>query len=93
MKLFKNKKYIKQLGQDTKLSLDNYNFYILKAWNALFDLLKKKKIEFQNLKKERENKLINLAENSETKQTKNLNITNKNHTSHHKNIHKSKTKK
>ena len=93
LKLFKDKKYIKQLGQDAKLSLDNYNLYIFKAWNALFESLKKKEVEFQNLRNDIENKLINLVENSETKQTKNLNITTKKHTNHHKIIHKSKTKK
>ena len=93
LKLFKDKKYITQLGQYAKLSLDNYNLYLLKAWISLFKSLKQKEIEFQNLRNDIENKLINFVENSETKQTKNLNITTKNHTSHLKIHHKSIKKK
>jgi len=89
LKLFKDKKYNKQLGQKAKLSLDNFNLYILKAWNALFKSLKNEE-EFQNLRNKMENKLINMVERLETKHTKSTNITSKNHTSHY---HKIKTKK
>lgn len=94
LKLFKDKKYFKQLGQNAKLSLDNFNSYILKTWNALFKSLKNEE-EFQNLRNKIENKLINMVERLEIKHTKSTNITSKNHTSHHnhKSIHKSKTKK
>ena len=63
LKLFKDKKYIKEMGQEAKLSLNNYNIIIFNAWNALFETLKKKEIEFKKLRNDLENKLINFVEN------------------------------
>ena len=93
LKLFKDKKYITLSGQNAKLSLDNYNLYILKVWISLFKSLKNKGIEFQNLRNDIENKLINSSENSGTKKTKNLNITTKKQTSQRKSNIRSKTNK